>query len=97
MTPIHPHTLVITEQSREQVEGLLYKVHRYFFHKHSNHFATVLSLPQPEGQPVEGQSDDNPIEVLGVKAATFDLLLSIFYPRYMPTSTSIRLTNFMWE
>jgi hypothetical protein len=65
-----------------QAENVLYKVHRYFFQQYSGHFATMFELPQAEGKPVEGQTDENPIHLTGVKSAEFDYLLSIFYPAY---------------
>jgi hypothetical protein len=75
-------TTITTFVCKNQVENNLYKVHRYFFKRYSNHFASMLSLPQPEGQPIEGETDEHPIRILGVEATSFDLLLSIFYPEY---------------
>jgi hypothetical protein len=63
-----------------QVENTLYKVHRHFFKQYSNHFATMFELQQPDGQPVEGETDDSPIHITGVESVEFDRLLSIFYP-----------------
>ncbi|KIM86027.1 hypothetical protein PILCRDRAFT_816574 [Piloderma croceum F 1598] len=60
------------------VEGTLYNIHRYFFHRDSSTFAFMFSLPF--GGRGEGLTDDEPIVFNKIKARDFDLFLSILYP-----------------
>jgi len=63
------------------VNNVLYNVHRYFFQQYSAHFSTMFSLPQPDGKPAEGKTDDNPIHLSSIVTTDeLDRLLSIFYP-----------------
>ncbi|KAI0931580.1 hypothetical protein AcV5_004967 [Taiwanofungus camphoratus] len=87
------------------VENTLFKVHRYFFKRHSKMFATMFSLPPEVGKPVEGQSDENPICVPEVLSKDFERLLSLFYPEKAGTGdlitveewTSILALATKWE
>ncbi|TFY61353.1 hypothetical protein EVJ58_g4560 [Rhodofomes roseus] len=60
------------------VEDTLYNVHRYFLKRDSPVFQTMFS--QPSGTSGEGESDDNPITLEGIKSADFANFLSCIYP-----------------
>ena len=59
---------------RGQVETFLYKVHRHFFERHSEHFVHILRTYTFDGA--------SHILLPGVKKADFECLLSVFYPAY---------------
>ena len=59
---------------RGQVETFLYKVHRHFFERHSEHFVRILRTYTFDGA--------SHILLPGVKKADFECLLSVFYPAY---------------
>jgi hypothetical protein len=61
-----------------QVENTRYKMHRYFFQRDSEIFASIFALPTG---PSQGSSEYNPIRLVGVKSHDFDLFLSMLYPR----------------
>ncbi|KAH8102049.1 hypothetical protein BXZ70DRAFT_930001 [Cristinia sonorae] len=72
-----------------QVESVLFKVHRYFFTRDSEFFKGLFSLPQPPNTS-EGQTDDSPIKLEGVKVKEFKCLLRFFYTSmYGPTITTL--------
>jgi BTB/POZ domain len=58
-----------------QVDGTLYRVHRYFFCRDSNEFITRLSC-----FPVQEQSSPPVISLKNVKTKDFDAFLSVLYP-----------------
>ncbi|KAI0250056.1 hypothetical protein BJV78DRAFT_1323137 [Lactifluus subvellereus] len=61
-----------------QVEGILYRVHRYFFCRDSNEFGERLSRLSAQQGP---SSTPGPIISLDdVKSADFDTFLSVLYP-----------------
>ncbi len=43
-------------------------------------FSKMFTLPPPPGEEVEGQSDDKPIRLEGVKKEEFRSLLRLLYP-----------------
>ncbi|KAF8152962.1 hypothetical protein B0H34DRAFT_721637 [Crassisporium funariophilum] len=61
-----------------QVEGCLYKVHRYFLARESSLFEAMLNLPSP-AECQEGDSDGNPIHLQGTTCIEFDALLDFLY------------------
>jgi hypothetical protein len=58
-----------------QVDGILYRVHRYFFCRDSNEFITRLSR-----LPTQEQASSPVISLENVKSKDFDAFLSILYP-----------------
>ncbi|TFY62715.1 hypothetical protein EVG20_g6604 [Dentipellis fragilis] len=59
-----------------EVEGALYRVHRYFFQRDSSHFVKIL-MHRQSSTSLDRQS---PIPLDDVSCSEFDALLSIFYP-----------------
>ena len=52
--------------------------------KESPVFETMFSLPSGDGAAtVEGQADDNPINLDGYKPEDFEALLRLLYPTYV--------------
>ncbi|KII95607.1 hypothetical protein PLICRDRAFT_96246 [Plicaturopsis crispa FD-325 SS-3] len=75
------------------VEDMLFSVHRSTFTGHSRVFKDLFTLPVPSsGNPVEGSTDEHPIELHGISKTDFERLLWILYPptfgEYKPTTTS---------
>jgi len=68
------------------VEDTLFNVHRYFFFRDSAPFRAMFSLQPPPGTPVEGQSDEHPIQLLGTNVQDFERLLSVMYPAKLGVS-----------
>lgn len=64
-----------------QVEDTYFKVPTLVFEGESEVFNTMFTLPPPPGENFEGQSDDRPIRLDGVKKEGFKLLMKLFYPR----------------
>ena len=63
-----------------QVEGSLFKVHRFFFQRDSPVFKSMFSLPVPLNERPEGEVEENPIHLHGIKSIDFERFLSILYP-----------------
>ncbi|EJU03308.1 hypothetical protein DACRYDRAFT_115496 [Dacryopinax primogenitus] len=80
------------------VEHTLFRVHRYLFEQ-SAVFNAMFSLPPPQGTPLEGSSDSNPIRLEGVDAVAFERLLWYMYPGYriyiyqLSSGTGIEILN----
>ncbi|KAI0790032.1 hypothetical protein C8Q75DRAFT_763698 [Abortiporus biennis] len=64
------------------VENVLFKLHRSRLDAYSPVFREMWSIPTPtsEGGSEEGQSDENPIILHGIKAIDFTRFLWIVYP-----------------
>ncbi|EGO01154.1 hypothetical protein SERLA73DRAFT_105716 [Serpula lacrymans var. lacrymans S7.3] len=60
------------------VDGVLFKVHRYFLQRESDVFRSMFSCPPTEEGP-EGESDDKPIFLPEVTRLEFESLLNFFY------------------
>ncbi|TRM57636.1 hypothetical protein BD626DRAFT_574274 [Schizophyllum amplum] len=70
------------------VENTLFRVHTYFLIEHSAVLRDMLSIGKADGG--EGASDDHPIVLPGqVKAADFELMLSLFYTPAFGRVTSV--------
>ncbi|RXW18274.1 hypothetical protein EST38_g7583 [Candolleomyces aberdarensis] len=63
-----------------QVEGTLHRVYRYGFEKRSRIFRNIFQNPQGEPPNVEGQSDANPIRLVGCTNSEFESLVEVMYP-----------------
>ncbi|KAK0241242.1 hypothetical protein EDD85DRAFT_764063 [Armillaria nabsnona] len=63
------------------VEDVLFRVPRYQFIEKSETFRAMFTLPQTETDTVEGDSDDNPIQLQGVSKVDFERLLKFMYPQ----------------
>jgi hypothetical protein len=61
-----------------QVENDLFRVHRYFFIRESVVFRDMLSIPVSD-KAREGDSDDKPITLEGIKSNDFRALMWMFY------------------
>ncbi|TDL18028.1 hypothetical protein BD410DRAFT_775452 [Rickenella mellea] len=73
-----------------KVENHLFRVHRYFFTRESPAFRDMLSMPCPVGSTLEGMTDDNPINLPGVKSVDFARFLWVFYnPKYSSFDATI--------
>jgi hypothetical protein len=64
-----------------QVENDLFRVHRHFFTRESVIFRDMLSMPTEPDTTVEGESDDKPIILEGVKSIDFEHLLWMWYEK----------------
>lgn len=62
-----------------QVEDTLFKIHRFFFVRHSEVFRAMFTLPPGDGKMVEGQCDERPIHLSVITAREFENFLWIFY------------------
>jgi hypothetical protein len=62
-----------------QVENDLFRVHRYFFIRESVVFRDMLSIPAPSDKAREGDSDDKPIILEGIKSDDFRALMWMWY------------------
>jgi len=60
------------------VENTLFNVHRTILSKDSSSFSSMFSLPQGD-KPAEGQSDDNPVILIGDTASQFRNFLWALY------------------
>jgi len=63
------------------VEGVLYRLHRYLFCRHSNELKDRLSVTRLPDDSEEESSSPQVIPLDDVKSADFDALLSILYPQ----------------
>lgn len=63
-----------------QVENQLFKVPRHLFLQESEIFRDILSCPVPKGARPDGLSDDQPLQLQGIAAKDFVLLLQCLYP-----------------
>jgi len=71
------------------VENDLFRVHRHFFIRESAVFRDMLSLPASPDTEVEGDSDDKPIILEGIKSSDFRALMWMWYdPDYKRVSSS---------
>jgi hypothetical protein len=57
----------------------MFRIHRYFFQRDSEHFDKMLAVPASPGEPSRGTSDGNAFRLEGITAADFELFLWIFY------------------
>lgn len=67
----------------QQVEDVLFRVHRYFFGRDSSYFR--LKLPQPSSpgdSSLKGSSDNNPLVLDDVLKVDFERFLWVFYNPY---------------
>ena len=62
-----------------QVENTLFRVPRREFELESPVFASMFSLPTGNHSP-EGQDDNSPIVLQGIKSKDFQSLLELMYP-----------------
>ncbi|KAF7356257.1 hypothetical protein MVEN_00957200 [Mycena venus] len=63
-----------------EVEDRLFKVPRNSFERRSEIFATTFTLPPGDGIHAEGQSDENPVVLEGIRSRDFEALLKVLYP-----------------
>jgi hypothetical protein len=63
-----------------QVENTLFRVPKNGFQVAGSFFETIFSLPQPEGEMVEGSDDICPLPLLGINKAHFRSFLRVLYP-----------------
>ncbi|KAJ3519320.1 hypothetical protein NMY22_g13258 [Coprinellus aureogranulatus] len=66
-----------------EVEGTLYRVHKHGFINWSQSvFSDMFSLPQVSGEKAtrEGETDENPIRLVGCTKAEFEALLELMNP-----------------
>ncbi|CAL1710181.1 unnamed protein product [Somion occarium] len=72
------------------VENHLFRVHRYFLTRDSEFFRGLFTCPPPPGEVAEGQSDEKPIILEGVKESEFRCLMRFFYDgMYTPAVVSL--------
>jgi hypothetical protein len=55
-------------------------VHRLPFEQSSEVFRDMLEMPTPEGEPLDGSSDDKPLHLSGIKEGDFRALLKAMFP-----------------
>ncbi|KAJ3503357.1 hypothetical protein NMY22_g18274 [Coprinellus aureogranulatus] len=74
-------TTVAAQEPVKQVEGTLFRVLKHGFAKWSESvFRDMFSLPQGTAETREGETDDNPIKLVGCTKAEFESLLELMYP-----------------
>ncbi|KAF8961859.1 hypothetical protein BDZ97DRAFT_1920976 [Flammula alnicola] len=61
------------------IQGRLYKVHRYFFIRESEVFKSMFGCPPSVEGGKDGDSDEKPIHLPQVTCAEFEALLDFFY------------------
>ncbi|KAF8961863.1 hypothetical protein BDZ97DRAFT_1177626 [Flammula alnicola] len=78
--PIHHERFYLPDDGMAifDVQGRLYKVHRYIFIRESDVFKAMFDHPPGPGSQV-GSSDENAIHLPQVTAAQFEALLEFFY------------------
>ncbi|OSD00806.1 hypothetical protein PYCCODRAFT_1436867 [Trametes coccinea BRFM310] len=81
----HPHLYLEHEEGTViiLVEETLFKIHGYFLKHYSVTFGAILSL-HPGDAPVEGRSDELPVQLPQVEATDFERFLYLFYPTSVP-------------
>ncbi|KAF8152961.1 hypothetical protein B0H34DRAFT_677192 [Crassisporium funariophilum] len=72
-----------------KIEGVYYKVHRYFLDRESSVFQSMFSCPSPTEGP-EGDSDQNPIHIPGVTTSEFEALLDFLYNGAFSSLTDLK-------
>jgi hypothetical protein len=78
-----------------QVEDKLFKVPRYQF-EHSPIFKTAFTLPAGT-LAAEGVSDENPIELPGIKKSDFESLLKVLFNLCVTASTASMSKSEKWR
>jgi len=63
-----------------EVENTLFRVPKNGFQVAGSFFETIFSLPQPEGEMIEGSDDICPLPLLGISKAHFRSFLRVLYP-----------------
>ncbi|KAG2134781.1 hypothetical protein DEU56DRAFT_888374 [Suillus clintonianus] len=76
--PRHSEFYLQDELSVFLVDGVLFRVHRFFLQRESDVFRTMFVCPPTQDGP-EGQSDDRPIVLPEVTVAEFECLLKFLY------------------
>jgi hypothetical protein len=66
----------MTADKLDQVEGTLFRVHRYFFERESEYFQQAL---QAAGPQEDGHSDRAAFRLDDVSISDFERLLWVFY------------------
>ncbi|OAX42256.1 hypothetical protein K503DRAFT_683751 [Rhizopogon vinicolor AM-OR11-026] len=79
-TPRHSEFYLQDELSVFLVEGILFRVHRFFLQRESDVFRTMFVCPPTLDGP-EGRTDDRPIVLPEVTVAEFECLLKFLYDR----------------
>ena len=75
------YSIVTILTRRTQVEDTHFKIPTMILEGESEVFKAMFTLPPSPGEEVEGQSDDKPILLEGVKKDEFRSLLRLLYPR----------------
>ena len=65
-----------------QVQNTLYRIHKDFFARDAETFASMFTLHPPAGERPEGDSDEDPIELQGQDEKEFECFLTFYYPKY---------------
>ncbi|KAG2347186.1 hypothetical protein BDR05DRAFT_877413 [Suillus weaverae] len=91
--PRHSEFYLQDELSVFLVDGVLFRVHRFFLQRESDVFRTMFVCPPTQDGP-EGLSDDKPIVLPEVTVAEFEGLLKFLYDR--GTSPSPFSTSEEW-
>ncbi|KAG2159340.1 uncharacterized protein EDB93DRAFT_1115134 [Suillus bovinus] len=76
--PRHSEFYLQDELSVFLVDGVLFRVHRFFLQRESDVFRTMFVCPPTQDGP-EGLSDDKPIVLPDVTVAEFEALLKFLY------------------
>ncbi|EIN06749.1 hypothetical protein PUNSTDRAFT_136585 [Punctularia strigosozonata HHB-11173 SS5] len=88
-----------------QVEDELYRIPRRTFEQDSGVFKTMFSLPRPRNGKEEGNTDDNPIRLQGIKKRDFEQLLRVIQPSFPSSGGNLTIQEWlvvlelatMWE
>lgn len=65
-----------------QVEDILFQVPRKELEEQSEVFKTMFAMPPGDSAVVDGQSDDQPLNLEGISARDFRAFLAYLYPVY---------------
>ncbi|KAJ7883275.1 hypothetical protein B0H13DRAFT_2047070 [Mycena leptocephala] len=58
----------------------IFKVPRHHFDRRSEIFSTTFTLPAGDGIHAEGENDENPVVLEGIRSVDFKSLLKVLYP-----------------
>ncbi|KAK7012715.1 hypothetical protein R3P38DRAFT_3018777 [Favolaschia claudopus] len=95
ISPRH-HTFYL-ETITFKVEDCIFKVPRYQFEHSSEIFAHMFTFPSGAEVPCEGQSDENPIVLEGIRKADFEALLKVIYPMNFLQIATTDMPRFPWH
>jgi hypothetical protein len=71
--------VLLSKTESQQVEDVLFRVHRYFLLRDSAYFRKQLPHPPSPGDSHKGSSDSNPLVLDDALKVDFERFLWVFY------------------